>query len=425
MNAAYTYPLDLDTLNTAIASGVAAKAHRPLRAACIGTSIYANGLNTLDNVTVQVGNSWSAANMGRYSQAPGGQSWFTWACLLSGGRLLHLYNGAESSSTSDSWVTRFQSDVLSRNPDIVFFGDITNDLNTTWTDAQIRSNITSLASQCVKAGVTPCLVGTIMNTTAAKNQRISLHNQWLQRYAWQNGFPYIDPFPAIIDTTSTIGANQASLTSDGLHPNEAGAKLIGQRAVDQLAGILHGTTTPSSVPFIVQHRAVTPNLLQNPLFQDDANADGLADSWAKAGSPAVALATDSRVLGKMQQVTVSANSQGIQQDVAVNGTNASAGDRLAFSGLIEVSAASGSLQWNVGLFCLGQTGVWTATVIGSNSGGPVATDLSLAPFYIEIPVPTGATLVRARAMGFTGTGTISVAQWRVLNLTKNGLDGLY
>lgn len=398
---------------------------RPLRAACIGTSIYAGGLKTMKDETVDTGSTWSAANMDRYSQNPGGQSWFTWMCLLSGGRIMHYYNGGEASSTSESWITRYLSEIVPKKPDICFFGDATNDINDGFTDAEIRANIATLISQSIANNIVPILVSTNPTSDSAKNIRTRLHNEWLMRYAWSQKIRFIDPFSAIVDPASTTSYPLAGTTLDGLHPNENGAKLCGQRAVDQLAGMLPGPVSPSVVPWIVQNRVNgISNLLLNPLFQDDINTDSNADNWTVSTGGGKTLATDSRVLGKLQGLTVNGSNQSISRDTSVDTTNIDVGDRLALSGLIEVANTS-SLQWNVGIVCLGQTGNWSSHAIGYGGGGPVGYGLALAPFYCEITVPTGCTIVRSILLGQSGTGTLATAQWRLINLTKNGLNTIY
>lgn len=404
---------------------------RPLRAACIGTSIYASGLTTADNKVVDVTTSpaWDATKMDRYMQGHGSKSWFTWMCLLSNGRILPHYNAAESGSTLTQQAARFQSQVIPKRPDVVFLGDATNDINTAVTDATIQGLITQQVGWALAANITPIIVATTRRgDDATKNTRVRNHNEWLRRYAWANGYAFIDPFAALVDPASTNGYPIASLLADGvLHPNEAGGKLAGQRALDDLAGLIPGNADPSKAKFIVQDRAASPNLFLNPLFQDDVNSDGIADNWTVSGTKSIV--TDSRVVGKMQVSDITASGQGIGKDITVDGTNVSVGDRLAFSGLLEVSASANAMQWGVYLMAVGQATTWASNPIGyggSGGGGPVGADLPLTAFYCELTVPTGATIMRAKAQSFVGgTGTIKAAQWRLVNLTKLGVDTLF
>ena len=404
------------------ATFVRSDAPLPIRATCIGTSIYANGLRTAKAVVVDVAQSWSAANMDKYMQGGGGASWFTWMALLSpGGSILPTYNAAESGSTLTQQAARFQTELLTKSPGMVFLGDATNDINTGVSDDTIRGLITQQIGWALDAGLTPSrivLVATIRrNDSTAKNDRVKVHNKWLRTYAFANGYTYIDPFAVLIDPAT--GGLNTTYAPDGLHPNTAGGKLAGQRALTDLATALAGHAVDAAhAPFIMQ-AADAGNLLTNGDFSADVNADGKADSWGVNGTPSVL--TDARLTyGKKQRMVVTGNGQVIQQGITVGGGSVSVGDRVALSGLIEVSAAAGSLQYNFGLYTVGQTGIWASNPIGyggGSGGGPVGVDMPLAPFYCELTIPTGATLLRAEAKAFTGTGTIDVAQWCMHNLT--------
>jgi hypothetical protein len=400
---------------------------RPLRAACIGTSVYAGGSYTADNVSLSTASAWDYTKMGRYMQGRGTSSWFTWACLLSNGRMLPLMNAAESGSMLASHVSRISRDVLAHRPDIVFLGDPTNDINGGETDANIRARVASLVAFCKAANVTPILVGgSRRSDVATKNQRTRNHNEWARRYASSVNVPYIDPFAAIVDPALSTGYPAAAYMTDTVHPNIAGAKVAGQRAVDALDGILNGIPTGARSTFIAQEWDTAPNLFLNPLFVTDANADSKADSWGVQGTGT--LDTDARVLGKLQSMSNTANGQIISYGFTPGGGSVSVGDRLAISGLAEVTAAAGSLNWAIYIQSFSQTGAWASNVIGYGGGlgsGVVGIDLPLSPFYIEITVPTGSTLVRFEARACSGTGTISLAQMKLVNLTALGIDSIY
>lgn len=400
----------------------AGDALRPLRAACIGTSIYANGLRAVDNVTVQIGNTWGPMDASGMQQASAG-SWFTWLCLLSGGRIVHHYNAGISSDRLDNMAARFAADVVAKRPDVVFLGDATNDINNDVSDSLIRGYVDSMVRAARAAGIAPILTATTRrNDTYAKNLRVREHNLWLQRYAWANRLPFIDPFAVLVDPANANGNVLTSLVPDGLHPNHAGAKAAGQKALDDLAGILRGNTTPSRSPLLPQDRTGGPNLWQNGLALDDVNADGKADSWAfGATGGTFSLVTDATVLGKAQQVVVGSASPWIGYQPSVDGVNVREGDRLAWSGMAKADAAAGNLQWKLQIGKLGGTGAYDVCPIGYSAGGAVGMDLPWSPFYCEIVVPIGATALRAGMFSQTGTGTMSLAQQQIINLTKLGI----
>lgn len=92
-----------------------AKNYRPsvgvmgLRAIAIGHSIVS-------------GTSPTSGTNSSYSQG----AWFTHACALSGGRLIHLRNAGIAGQTLDQIAARVSTDVTPYNPDIVFIEALTN-----------------------------------------------------------------------------------------------------------------------------------------------------------------------------------------------------------------------------------------------------------------------------------------------------------
>lgn len=395
---------------------------RPLRAVALGTSIYAGGLRATDGVVVLKGQVWGTNDSVGQQQA-GPESWFTYLCLLSGGRILNVFNAGISSGLLSEMVTRFQSDVVAKRPDVVFLGDATNEINNAVDDTTIRGYVDTMVKAARSAGIAPILVATIHPTDSTKAARSIVHNAWMRAYAAKNRIPYIDPFSVLVDAASTTGGPLAGLTSDGLHPNAAGAKLAGQKALDDLAGLLRGNATPSRTPYLPQHRVngTAANLLPNPLFQDDVNADGKADSWAFSGAGATyTIVTDSAVVGKAQQMVVASSTAQIMRDLTVDGTTISVGDRLAWSGMVKVDAAAGALNWFLQIGKLGGTGTHAVRPMGQ----VVGLDMPWFPFYCEYVVQANTPSIRLSAQTAAGTGTITVGQMKLANLTKLGIDAL-
>ena len=388
-----------------------------LRAACIGTSIYSGaGLKAPDGTTILIGNTW--APMKPWEQCPGQDSWFTWLCLLSGGMIRHYLNGAISSDVLSNMVSRYYADIGQYRPDVVFFGDPTNDINGDQTDSDIRSRIDNLRLQIISSGATPILVmASPRGDNATKNQRTRQHNVWARYYADANGLMLIDPFAVMLDPESTSGYPLAGSTVDSLHPTMDTAQLAGLKALDDLAGVLVGNTVagPSRMPWIAQDRAATPNLLANPLFQDDANADGSADGWAGSGTRT--LGTEfGAVVGTYQQVVFTSPAN-FYFPITIDGVTHAVGDRIAFSALISVTNTA-SAQVAAGILKIGGA-VYSSTAFGyGNSGSGLSLDVPWTPIYCEMTVPTGATLLRCGMFAAAGSGSMRMAQARAINLTK-------
>jgi hypothetical protein len=217
----------------------------------------------------------------------------------------------------------------------------------------------------------------------------------------------------VVDATSTTGAWQGALTIDaGTHPNTAGAAAAGARVVADLAGLLRGNSSQWG-PWAPTDRVSGTNLLINPLMQDDINADGKADSWACNGTPTTVV--DGAVLGKAQQVVIASGTGNIHQDVSVDGVNVRVGDRIKWAGLVKTIAAAGSLNWYMNLSF--PTGSPTAPDVTYPVQPVVGLDLPWSYFEAEVVVPVGATSVRIGIYWTAGTGTVSLAQQGLYNMT--------
>ena len=61
-------------------------------------------------------------------------------------------------------------------------------------------------------------------------------NQWLKQYAGDHGYIYLDYFSAMVDERGLL---KKELADDGLHPNEAGLKIMApmaEKAIQQAMG---------------------------------------------------------------------------------------------------------------------------------------------------------------------------------------------
>ena len=98
----------------------------------------------------------------------------------------------------------------------------------------------------VPASITPTSAyhppanGGAPQTTVRPMARIKAINEWMQKYAAENGHVYLDYFTPMLDST---GVMKAELTGDDLHPNAAGyagapvmwSAMLGAAATGRLA----------------------------------------------------------------------------------------------------------------------------------------------------------------------------------------------
>lgn len=145
-------------------------------------------------------------------------------------------NRGISGQTTPQMLVRFRQDVIDLAPKVVVILAGTNDIagNTgPMTVEQIEANYASLAElarahaiRVVFSSVTP-----IYNYTQRSQnmfltrspEKIMELNRWLRSYCEQNGHTYLDYYSAMVDRQ---GMMQQNLADDGLHPNDAGYRVM-------------------------------------------------------------------------------------------------------------------------------------------------------------------------------------------------------
>jgi lysophospholipase L1-like esterase len=147
--------------------------------------------------------------------------------------------------TTPQMLVRFRQDVIDLHPKVVVILAGTNDIagNTgPMRSADIEADLASFAElarahdiRVVFASVLP-----VHNyTEKAKDffaqrpmARILELNQWLKKYCNENHIAYLDYFPALVDDKGLL---KKELADDGLHPNDAGYKIMAPMAEAAIA----------------------------------------------------------------------------------------------------------------------------------------------------------------------------------------------
>jgi len=144
-----------------------------------------------------------------------------------------------SGQTTPQMLVRFRPDVIDLKPKVVVMLAGTNDIagNTgPMTNEDVERNIASMSElakahgiKVVLASITPTSAyhppanGGAPQTTLRPMARIKAINEWMQKYAAENGCVYLDYFTPMLDST---GVMKAELTGDDLHPNAAGYAIM-------------------------------------------------------------------------------------------------------------------------------------------------------------------------------------------------------
>jgi len=129
-------------------------------------------------------------------------------------------------------LIRFRPDVINLKPAVVVILAGTNDIagNTgPSTLEMIADNIYSMAELAKAKGIKVVISSVIpafdypWKPGLEPAEKIVALNEMLKTYALKNGLVYLDYFSAMADSRHGL---KAELTSDGVHPNEAGYKVM-------------------------------------------------------------------------------------------------------------------------------------------------------------------------------------------------------
>jgi lysophospholipase L1-like esterase len=145
-------------------------------------------------------------------------------------------NRGISGQTTPQMLVRFRPDVIALQPKVVVILAGTNDLagNTgPMSVEETEGNLATMAELARAHGIRVVLSsvmpvsdaianpkgGTFLQTARRPPEKILAVNQWIKKYADENGYVYLDYFSAMVDEK---GAFKTEITYDGLHPNAEG-----------------------------------------------------------------------------------------------------------------------------------------------------------------------------------------------------------
>lgn len=147
-----------------------------------------------------------------------------------------------SGQTTPQMLVRFRQDVIALRPKVVVILAGTNDLagNTgPMTLEMIQDNLASMVELAKANGIRVVLSSVLpvydypWRRGLEPAGKIVALNAWMNDYAARNGVVYLDYHTAMADERQGL---KAELTYDGVHPNEAGYRVmapLAERAIDQ------------------------------------------------------------------------------------------------------------------------------------------------------------------------------------------------
>lgn len=142
--------------------------------------------------------------------------------------------------TTPQMLVRFRQDVIALKPKVVVILAGTNDIagNTgPATVEMIENNLASMAELAKANGIRVVLASVlpvysyVWRPEVQPVQPISALNQWMRDYARSNGMVYLDYFSSMADERRGL---RKDLTPDGVHPNEAGYRVMAPLTVSAI-----------------------------------------------------------------------------------------------------------------------------------------------------------------------------------------------
>ena len=156
-----------------------------------------------------------------------------------------------SGQTTPQMLVRFRPDVIALGPKAVVILAGTNDIagNTgPMTLGAIEDNLASMAELARAHGIRVVLASLlpvsdyekrdgkpIIQTTRRPPEQIRALNEWMKRYAAENGATYLDYYSAMVDDKGFL---RDELSEDGLHPNAKGYEVMAPLAERAIASAL-------------------------------------------------------------------------------------------------------------------------------------------------------------------------------------------
>lgn len=346
-----------------------------------------------------------------------GNTWAQFATSLSGGRLQYIWNGGVGGETTAQIAARI-GDAVAQDIDTCFILAGTNDTqgSVNPTTAVYAGLLISMVDELRASGITPILCTLPPRTVGAAwvRDRTQELNGVIRRVAAVERLALIDFYSLLIDPAT--GAFQSGWNDgDGIHPNAAAHRVMGQFVIEELSDRIFPFTELMSAD---NGAGSAPrNLLLNPLFLDDTNADGIPNSWIGSdGSPGFyahsIVSGDAAIKGNWAVITNTgaAAYRQIYQNVT---TGFAPGDRLRLSCRVALTTDTAGITVNAA--CSG--GV--ATQFRPLSGVIKSFD---GQVQMAFTVPAATTNIAVLLQCLAGTGAAKFAQLGLYN--ESALEAL-
>jgi lysophospholipase L1-like esterase len=342
------------------------------------------------------------------------QSWYQWfnqAAVESRSLIQWAGNGGLSANLTSSMVTRLPALLTSAPTDKLFIVAGYSDLNAQVPVASIAANINQMVNIAKAANVLPILCTvppqpadpTGVDTTITL--RVVQLNLQIRNVAKQQGVPLVDFYQVLANPAT--GLYRIGYSPDGSNPGAVASRLMAARAIAATASLYD-----QEYPYLPALENDGVNLISDPLFLASPSpwTTGVVSGVAMQNT----IGTDPAIMGNtmvlMKTNTSSVNT--LTGTAVTSGFNP--GDRLAFVGRIKsANCEAGAMQFDVAL----------QFSPGAASTYPIyhwAVDIQDGQWYVEVVAPAGATSMTPVVTLNNGTGSVTLGQVGVINLTQLG-----
>ncbi len=346
-----------------------------------------------------------------------GKDWPTYAMLLSGGKYDLIRNAAIGGQTTQQFIDRFDTDVTPYRPHLVCLGSVENDLQLGRGLLLHKVNIRALTEKCRAIGALPVWRSAMPHFATGVHTQTAVYNQWLRKYCADEGLPFIDFWSVLVDPTT--GMYKVGLTAEpgaGIHPNEAGSKLLAAYWLSEMTGMLPPNRIMMPTP-----ATDTGQLLPTPLFA--TNSGGTPTTWnAIGGSPSGvtrSIVADPNGYGNLARIasvsSVSTVSLQNNSTIIALGGAANVGDVLEVSGVL---TSDGGVAASV-IVTINTDG--TTPSLSRVPVSAITAVLDHGTYKMTLPaLPPGFKTLQVSLQSGPGTGILDFGYPVLRNLTREG-----
>jgi hypothetical protein len=340
---------------------------------------------------------------------PGGtfpKSWYQWfnqAAVESRSLIQWANNAGLQASLTSSMVSRLPALLAGNTTDKLFIVAGYSDLSSQIPVSSIAANINQMVVLAKGANVLPILC-TLPPQPANTISAVPLNLQ-IRNIAKIQGVPLVDLYSVVADPST--GLYKAGYSPDGINPGSVAARLMAARAISATYQLYD-----HEYPYLPASENDGVNLIIDPLFLINTSP------WTAGTVSGIALqntvGTDPAIAGNTKVLTKTDTASANMLTGSAITTGFNPGDRLAFVGRIKTAnCEAGALQFDIAL----------QFDPGAQLTYPIyhwAVDIQDGQWYVEVVVPAGATTITPVITLNNGTGSVTLGQVGLINLTQLG-----